>query len=751
MSTTVLDVDAVRARFSALDRPLAFFDGPGRHAVPGRGDRRDRRLHARRRTRTSAAPYETSRRTDALVEHSRVRAAAFLGCTTEEVAFGPSMTSLNFLLTRAFGAHARRRRRGRRHAPRPRRERRAVARARARPRHRRPLRRADGRARGRLRRPRRRCSRSARASSRSRSPRTRSARRRTSAGSSTLAHEAGALAWADAVHWAPHGPIDVAAWDVDVLICSPYKFFGPHLGLAFGRRELLESWRPYKVRPAANEPIGHRFELGTLPHELLAGFVAAVDYVDSLGWDAIRAHESALGARFLAGLPDEVDLYGLRTMDGRVPTFCFNVPGRSPEEVATLLAERDLAVWHGNYYALEMMRHLGLPDGAVRAGIVHYNTEDGGRPAPGRARRARVKLLLLGGPKFLGRAVADAALERGHELTFFNRGRTNPELYPEAEKLVGRPRRRPRGARGPDVGRRRSTRAATSRTSSARRPRRSPARGSTASCRASRCTRTSASRSTRTAPSPSSATARRRARRRLLRTTARSRRSARTPSSDVFGDRALVVRPGLIVGPHDPTGRFTYWPHRIARGGEVLAPAPPERPTQFVDVRDLGEWMVDALRARRRRDVQRDERGRRAGASCSRRAARSRRPTPRSPGCRASSSSSTRSASGWSCRSGSPTRRWRAPIASDVSPRARRGAPVPAARGHGARDARAGGDRPTRPGSRPSARPSSSRPGMTARTTPARRSRRSSARSRAPASSSSSRRPAPTSSDASRG
>jgi cysteine desulfurase family protein (TIGR01976 family) len=191
-----------------------------------------------------------------------------------------------------------------------------------------------------------------------------------------LAHSAGALAWADAVHWGPHGPTDVSAWDVDVLICSPYKFFGPHLGLAYGRRDLIESWRPYKVRPAADEPVGHRFELGTLPHELLAGFVAAVDYVESLGWEAICSHERALGTRFLAGIPERIDLYGLRSMDGRVPTFCFNVPGRSPPEVATLLAERDLAVWHGNYYALEVMRHLGLTDGAVRAGMVHYNTED---------------------------------------------------------------------------------------------------------------------------------------------------------------------------------------------------------------------------------------------------------------------------------------------------------------------------------------------------------------------------------------
>ena len=86
-----------------------------------------------------------------------------------------------------------------------------------------------------------------------------------------LAHGAGALAWADAVHYGPHGPIDVTAWDVDVLLCSPYKFYGPHMGMAFGKKDLLASWRPYKVRPAADQPVGHRYELGTCQHELLAG------------------------------------------------------------------------------------------------------------------------------------------------------------------------------------------------------------------------------------------------------------------------------------------------------------------------------------------------------------------------------------------------------------------------------------------------------------------------------------------------
>src|SRR5206468_5272081 len=130
---------------------------------------------------------------------------------------------------------------------------------------------------------------------------------------------------------------------VDVLICSPYKFFGPHLGVAFVRRELLESWRPYKVRPASGEPLGARFETGTLPHELLAGFVAAVEYIESIGWEAIQAHERTLGERFLAGLPESVTLYGLPTMDGRVPTFAFNVAGVQTGDAAARLGDAGFA------------------------------------------------------------------------------------------------------------------------------------------------------------------------------------------------------------------------------------------------------------------------------------------------------------------------------------------------------------------------------------------------------------------------
>ena len=374
MSTPLLDIDTVRARFSALDRPLAFFDGPGGTQCP------DEVIDAisdylRETNANIGAPYETSRRTNELVDLAHEKAAAFLGCSAGEIAFGQSMTALNFLLTRAFA---------------------------------RTLRPGDEIVYTAL-------DHDANVApwleiahdmdivvkvagvtddlaldyddlASLISDRTRVVAFPVAANSVgtapdvrrvvEIAHSAGALAWADAVHYAPHGAINVADWDVDLLICSPYKFFGPHLGLAYGKGELLESWRPYKVRPAANEPIGHRFELGTAQHELLAGFVAAVDYVDSLGWELIQSHEAALGERFLAGIPDEVELYGLRTMSGRVPTFCFNLPGRSPESVATALAERELAVWHGDYYALETMRYLGLENGAVRAGIVHYNTED---------------------------------------------------------------------------------------------------------------------------------------------------------------------------------------------------------------------------------------------------------------------------------------------------------------------------------------------------------------------------------------
>ena len=373
MSTVTFDVESVRARFSALRQPLAFFDGPGGTQVPDEVIDAVSRYYRESNANVSG-PYETSRRTEALLTQARLTAAEFLRCSPEETIFGANMTTLAFALSRTIGREWN--------------ERDQIL-----------VTKLDHDANispwlelahdeglevrfvdinddttldlddlARLLMDRTRVVAFPVASN---AVGTLTDVRRVT----ELAHDAGALAWADSVHYGPHGPIEAAGWGVDVLICSPYKFFGPHLGVAFGRAELLESWRPYKVRPAANEPLGHRFETGTLPHELLAGFVAAVEYVESIGWGAIRAHERALGERFLAGLPDGVDLYGLPTMDGRVATFAFNVDGVPTRDAAARLGDAGYAVWQGNYYAVEVMKRLGLEDaGAVRAGIVHYNT-----------------------------------------------------------------------------------------------------------------------------------------------------------------------------------------------------------------------------------------------------------------------------------------------------------------------------------------------------------------------------------------
>jgi cysteine desulfurase family protein (TIGR01976 family) len=198
------------------------------------------------------------------------------------------------------------------------------------------------------------------------------------------AHAAGALAWADGVHLAPHRRLRAREWGIDVLLCSPYKFFGPHWGIAAIRPDLAESLPADRVRPASEEPPGHRFEAGTQSHEAVAGTVAAIDYLRSLGdgsldlaFERIQAHEDALARRFLDDLPGGVELYGIRGVEGRTPTFCFRVEGESPRHTAERLGEQGLYVWDGDYYALEPIRELGLAEdgGAVRAGFLHYTTD----------------------------------------------------------------------------------------------------------------------------------------------------------------------------------------------------------------------------------------------------------------------------------------------------------------------------------------------------------------------------------------
>ena len=193
------------------------------------------------------------------------------------------------------------------------------------------------------------------------------------------AHSAGARISVDAVAAAPHRALDLAALGADTLACSSYKWYGPHIGILAAAPELLAELVPDKLEPAPDEP-PDRFELGTLPFESLAGVTAAAEYMLEVGFDAIRAHEEELLAIAATGLAvvEGVTLYG--DPPDRVPTLMFNVAGHTSLDVATALAEREIAVWDGNYYASELERFLGLdPEGAVRAGFVQYNDADDAR------------------------------------------------------------------------------------------------------------------------------------------------------------------------------------------------------------------------------------------------------------------------------------------------------------------------------------------------------------------------------------
>jgi len=368
-----LDISAVRDRFSSLQN-FAFLDAPGGSQVPDEvGDAIARAL--REASANLGAGYATSLRVKAILEEAESKAARFLGCEPHEVIFGPNMTSLNFTLSRTAArgfspgdeilvssldhdggvapwlevAHDT----GLvvRHVelnddttydfddlqsklgPRTR----VVAFAWA------------SNAIGTVVDARRVCK---------------------------LAHDVGALAWIDAVHYAAHEPIDVRDVGADVLLCSPYKFCGPHLGVAYGRAEVIERWRPYKARPAPTSPLGRRFETGTQSYELLAGFNAAVDYLDSIGsFAAIVPYERSLGQRFLDGISDAVTVYGLPGMEGRVPTFLINVDGVPAEDVAARLSAAGIGVWaHDSWYSLNLYRRLGYTDKSVRIGFIHYNT-----------------------------------------------------------------------------------------------------------------------------------------------------------------------------------------------------------------------------------------------------------------------------------------------------------------------------------------------------------------------------------------
>jgi cysteine desulfurase family protein (TIGR01976 family) len=220
-----------------------------------------------------------------------------------------------------------------------------------------------------------------------------------------LAHEAGALVYVDAVQYAPHGPIDVQRLGCDFLVCSSYKFFGPHLGALYGRYELLENLPAYRVRPAPAEAPG-KFETGTGNFEHISGLMGALEYFHwlgetygdehrelynehyqgrklmlKLGMSAMRAYEYELSRALLDVLEETpgVKIYGptdVRQLEKRVPTFSFTMQGRSPAEVANYLGSQNINVWNGNFYALAVTQRLGLEEhgGLVRVGAAHYNT-----------------------------------------------------------------------------------------------------------------------------------------------------------------------------------------------------------------------------------------------------------------------------------------------------------------------------------------------------------------------------------------
>ncbi len=221
-----------------------------------------------------------------------------------------------------------------------------------------------------------------------------------------MAHAVGALAYVDAVQYVPHGPTDVQALGCDFLACSPYKFFGPHMGVLYGRFDLLESLRAYKVRPAHDEPPG-KFETGTQNHEGIAGTLGAVEYIAWLGeafgagfagqfngmsgrrlqthtgMVAMADYEHGLSKQLITGLSaiEGVQIRGitdLNKMDRRVPTVSFTRAGWHPREIAQKLGQQNIYVWDGNYYAVEVEKRLGLNEsgGMVRVGAAHYNTPE---------------------------------------------------------------------------------------------------------------------------------------------------------------------------------------------------------------------------------------------------------------------------------------------------------------------------------------------------------------------------------------
>jgi cysteine desulfurase family protein (TIGR01976 family) len=400
--TTALDLTWVRSQFPSLSQtvngqPAVFLDGPGGTQVPQRviDSITDYLTHSNANT---CGAYATSRRTDAVIAEARAAMADFLGCDHDEVVFGPNMTTLTYAISRSIGrelgpgdeilltyldhdANV---------SPWQALEERGVTIRFAEINHDDcTLNMADV---------------AQKITSRTRVVAVGYASNAVGTINDVsevirLAHKKGALAYIDAVHYAPHGPIDVRALDCDFLACSTYKFFGPHMGVLYGKREHLLHLQPYKVRPNTNA-IPNRWEWGTLNHECIAGIAACVNYLADLGrqvdssatdrrsailaaYRAIQQHECALSETMVRGLLEipGLKLYGIadpEKLDRRCPTFAVRIANHTPLKLATALGERGFFTWDGNYYAVNLTERLDVEKdgGFLRIGIAHYNTAE---------------------------------------------------------------------------------------------------------------------------------------------------------------------------------------------------------------------------------------------------------------------------------------------------------------------------------------------------------------------------------------
>jgi len=397
-----LDSAWVRAQFPSLrlqinGQPAAFLDGPAGTQVPQQVMNAIQNYFLSSNANTCGA-FETSRRTDALIASARAAMADFFNCDKDEVVFGQNMTTITFALSRAIGrelqpgdeivvttldhdANV---------APWRALEEKGVVVRQV------DIHEAD-------------CTLDFDDLKRKINEKTKLVAVGYASNAvgtinpvaeiTNLAHSVGALMFIDAVHYAPHGPFDVRSLDCDFLVCSPYKFFGPHMGTLYGKREHLLRFKPYKVRPAP-ESLPDRWETGTQVQELIAGISAAVDYLAELGrrcdpsaadrrsallaaYRATRQHEMALLSHLVEGLLaiPGLQFFGIRDpqrFSERCSTVSVRLADHTPTEVAKFLGDRGIFTWDGNYYALNLTERLGVEQtgGLLRIGLVHYNTAE---------------------------------------------------------------------------------------------------------------------------------------------------------------------------------------------------------------------------------------------------------------------------------------------------------------------------------------------------------------------------------------